>query len=74
MGEYLMACKEMGEPAKSPKSMVRVLKEITERSEKRRDTTYYYFGEKPKAVVTEVKDEEDDEPVMREREDGELPF
>lgn len=74
MGEYLSACKEMGEPAKSPKSMVRVLKEITVRSEKRRDTTYYYFGEKPKLEVAEVKDDNDDEPVRREREDGELPF
>ena len=71
MGEYLQACKEMGEMPKSPKSMAKVLKEITTGVERRRDTTYYYFGDKPEKVegTLEVEEKETDE-----RRDDELPF
>lgn len=71
MGEYLNACKEMGELPKSPKSVVKVLKEVTVDNERRRDTTWYNFGKEPGVTEMTVEPEEEEEERYVE---SELPF
>ena len=68
MGQYLTACRDMAEQPKSPKSVVKVLKEICPKTERRRDTTWYYFGEPQSGGGDELGKGDDD------RHDDELPF